>query len=227
MNDTQSSEVLQHGKTIFTSKGVALDLIGISPLLIAKLQNAGELPEVPKRKVSLDFAMDGEEGENDFQEEELSEDDLQDEDERKRWDAYVAKRDAVLTKRNEGFLKAIFAKGVSVDMTRLEDWKMDMEYFELEVPDHPLALKVEYIQTEAIGNTEDMVEVITGVLGESGIPEEDLAEIRASFRDSIRRNTAGETVDSEVEMDVEPDVHGDESGALLEGVAPQRLLQGE
>lgn len=225
MNEHNNGEVISTGKTIFTSKGVALDLVGISPLLIAKLQNAGELPPVPTRKVLLDFG-DGED-ENSFQTEELSEDDLQTPEEEAAWKAYETKRDAVLSKRNEGFLKAIFAKGVNVDLSRLDNWKSDMAYFELEVPDHPLALKVEYVQTEAIGNTDDMVEIITGVLGESGIPEEDLADIRASFRDSIRRNTPGETVDSEVQMDMESDVHGDESRPLLEGVASQRLLQGE
>lgn len=227
MSEQRNGEVINHGKTIFTSKGVALDLVGISPLLIAKLQNAGVLPDVPKRKVMLDFDVDEETGEGTFQEEELSEDDLQTPEEEAAWKKYVQERDAVLAKRNEGFLKAIFAKGVNVDLTRLEDWRADMAYFELEVPEHPLALKVEYVQTEAIGNTDDMVEIITGVLGESGIPEEELAEIRASFRDSIRRNTAGETVDSEIEVDVEPDVHGDEGSALLGSVASQRLLQGE
>ena len=226
MSDRQNGEVLSNGKTFFTSKGIGLELIGISPLLIAKLQNAGELPPVPVRKVPLDFETD-EDGEPTFQTEELSEDDLQNEEEEKLWKDYIAKRDAVLSKRNDGFLKAIFAKGVNVDLTRLDNWKSDMEFLELTVPDHPLALKVEYVQTEAIGNTEDMVEIITGVLGESGIPEEDLADIRASFRDSIRRSTPGETVDSEVQVDVESDVHGDESRPLLEGVASQRLLQGE
>jgi hypothetical protein len=182
-------------KVITTSKGVKLTLLGISPLLIAKLQGTGVLPPVPTRKYKLDFP--GPDGEDQYQEDELTEEDLQDDEEKARWKEYSDKRNEILTKRNDGFLKAIFAKGVEVDLSQLDVWKETMEYLELEVPDKPLAQKVEYIQTEAIGNTEDMVEIITGVLGQSGIPEEDLAEVRGMFRDSLRPETAGEPIDPE------------------------------
>lgn len=228
MSDHQNGEVLHHGKTIFTSKGIALDITGISPLLIAKLQSTGVLPDVPTRKVMVDFGMDMEEGaEPVYQTEELSEKDLQDDIEKKQWAEYVAKRDAVLRRRNDNFLKAVFAKGVSIDMSRLEGWEAEMAYLEVEVPDNPLARKVDYIQTEAIANTEDMIEVIIGVLGESGIGEEDLAEIRASFRDTVRRDTPGETIDPDQQVEVESSIYGDESGAMVGSMASQRLLSSE
>lgn len=223
----KQGEVTDSGRLFITSKGVALHLVGVSPLLIAKLQTSGEMPEVPTRKVMLDFGGDGEESSNDYQIEVLSEDDLQDDEEKKLWAEYIAKRDALLTKRNDKFLKAIFAKGVIVDMSRIDLWKEEMAYFEIPVPEHPLDQKVEYIQTEALSNTTDMIEIITGVLGESGIPEEDLAEVRAMFQRSVRRDAPGEIVDTEGEVVVEPDVYGDESGSLLEGLASERLLPGE
>ena len=218
----KNGEVEEHGHIYITGKGVALTLVGVSPLLIAKLQSAGTLPDVPTRKLELDFG-----GEGEYQEEELTEGDLQDDEERKKWADYVAARAAVLAKRNDNFLKAVFAKGVQVDMSRLDEWKKEMEYFEIEIPDHPLDQKVQYIQTEALANTQDMMEVITGVLSESGIPEEDLADMRATFQRSVRRNPAPETVDAQGEVDVEPDVHGDESGTLLARVAPDSFLSSE
>lgn len=219
----EKNDVISHGRIYVTAKGVALTLVGVSPLLIAKLQSAGTLPDVPKRKLQLDFG----EGESTYQEEELTEEDLQDDEERKAWKEYAEARNAILTKRNDNFLKAVFAKGVEVDMSRIEEWKADMAYFDIVIPTHPLDQKVEFIQTEALSSTQDMVEIITGVLSESGIPEEDLAEVRGMFQRSIRRGPAGETVDAEGEMVVEQHPDGDESGALLGSVASQQLLLGE
>lgn len=217
-----SADVVSGGKTIITSKGIALHATGISPLLIRKLQSVGTLPDVPTRKIPLDFG-----GEEAFEEEPLSEKDLRDDDEKRRWKEYVEKRDEVLGRRNDGFLKAVFAKGLTVDLSRLDQWKEEMEYLGVEVPEKPLEQKVEYIQTEAIANAEDMIEAITTVLGESGIPEEELANVRAMFRNSIRRNTSGEAASEEIEVAVEPDIYGDGNSAFLGGVASQRLLQGE
>lgn len=229
MSDVQQQQVgtVETGRLFITSKGVALTLVGVSPLLIAKLQSSGELPKVPQRKVMLDFGFDSDEGDSsNFQLEDLSEGDLQDDEERKQWADYVTERDAVLTKRNDKFLKAIFAKGVIVDMSRIEAWKEEMAYFEVEVPEHPIDLKVEYIQTEALSNTQDMVEIIAGVLGESGIPEEDLVDVRAMFQRAVRRDSVGEPVDAEGEVVMEPDLYGDEDSALLGSVASERLLPG-
>lgn len=214
------------GKLFVTSKGVALHLVGVSPMLIAKLQSSGVLPEIPTRKLFLDFGGDGGEDSSDFQLEELTADTLETDEEREQWTEYTAKRNAVLSSRNDKFLKAVFAKGVIVDMSRIEEWKADMEYFGVELPAHPLDMKVEYIQTEAISNTQDMIEIITGVLGESGIPEEDLAEVRGMFQRSVRRDTPGEVVDTEREVVVSSDTDGDEGGALLGSVASDRFLPG-
>lgn len=226
MSEKQQEGVVEVGRLFITSKGVALTLVGVSPLLISKLQTSGELPTVPQRKLLLDFGSDDGDSTN-FQLEDLTEGDLQDDEERKQWADYVAARDEVLSKRNDKFLKAIFAKGVIVDMSRIEAWKEEMAYFEVEVPEHPLDQKVQYIQTEALSSAQDMVEIIAGVLGESGIPEEDLVDVRAMFQRTVRRDTPGQIELAEGEMVVEPDLYGDENGALLEGVASERLLSGE
>lgn len=207
-------------RVIYTSKGDKLVLNGISPLLISKLQSVGELPPVPTRQVKLDL-----EGmEPTFQEEFLSEDDLQTKEEEVVWAKYVEERDAVLTKRNTGFLKAVFAKGVTVDLSNLEAWKSEQEYFGLKIPEHPLDLKVEYLQTELVTNADDMLDIITGVLAESGIPEEELASVRSMFRGSIRRRAPAQIEDAGGEVAVVPDLHGDEGGTLLESVASEPIL---
>jgi hypothetical protein len=190
----------RHGPVRFvTSKGAELQLSGISPLLIAKLQSVGELPDIPTRKLRLE--LDG--LEDTFQEEELSEEDLQTKEEEAAWKEYVQKRDEVLAKRNNGFMKAVFAKGVKVDLSHMDTWKEEQEFFGLEVPAHETDQKIEYIQTELIGNSEDLVGIITGVLGESGIPEEELASVRAMFQRAVRPGANREAVPAEGEVAVE------------------------
>lgn len=216
-------EVEDYGRFYRTSTGVGLTLIGVSPMLIAKLQTIGVEPQVPTRKMVIEF--DTPEGEEPYtQEEPLSQDDLQDEEERVRWASYVKQTEALATLRNDAFVKAIFAKGVKVDLSRLDVWKEEMEYFGLEIPTHPLDLKVQYIQTEAMGNAQDMVEIITGVLSQSGVQEEDLKSVKSMFQNSVRRNTTGETIDAEGQVAVEPDVYGDGGYSLLGDMASESVL---
>ena len=212
-----SERINEKGQTVYlTANGTELVLNSISPLFIAKLQSVGTLPDIPTRKVKLD--LDG--LEPTYQEEPLSEEDLQTVEEERIWAKYVEERDAVLTRRNTGFMKAIFAKGVSVDLDHLDAWKEEQEYFGLEIPEHPTDLKVEYIQTEVITSTDDMIGVITGVLGRSGVPQEELESVRAMFRDSIRRGSTTQADAAEGEVAVERHLYPDESSTLLEGVAP-------
>ena len=212
------------GQTVYkTENGVELILNSISPLFIAKLQSIGTLPEVPTRQVKLD--LDG--LEPTYQIEQLSEDDLRDADEEYRWAKYVEERDAVLTKRNTGFMKAIFAKGVTLEMVNLEEWKEEQEYFGLEVPSHPTVLKVEYIQTEVVGSADDMVGIITGVLGKSGVPQEELESVRAMFRNSIRRSTPEQAENATGQMAVERQLYPDEGSPLLASVASEPFFRGE
>lgn len=221
--ETVEPEVEDFGKFYRTSTGIGLTLTGVSPMLIAKLQTIGMEPEVPTRKMVLDF--DTPEGEEPLtQEEPLTENDLQDNEERKRWAEYIQKKEALTVARNDAFIKAIFAKGVKVDLSRLDAWKEEMEYFGIPIPTHPLDLKVQYIQTEAMGSAQDMVEIITGVLGQSGVQEEDLKDVKAMFQNSIRRNTPGETIDAEGQVAVEPDIYGDGGYPLLGDMAAQSLL---
>lgn len=210
----------EHGRTIYeTDAGKQLILTTVSPLFLKKLQAAGTMPDVPTRKIKLE--LDG--FEPTYQEEELSEDDLQDADEERRWKAYVEKRDEVLSKRQDRFMKAVFDKGTELigGIQDLEAWKEDLEYYELPVPTNPRDIKVEYLQAEVVKTAEDMVGIVTGVLAKSGVPQEEVENMRAMFRGSIRRGSPAQTEDSDGEVELERNLYGDESGALLESVASE------
>lgn len=171
-------------KLYTTTRGVTVELLGVSPLFIAELQASVELPEKPFRVIPTD--LEGYE-----EKEELTPDDLRTEEEKKQWDSYSREVAELLTERHQKFIKAILARGVRFDLNDMESWKEEQKYWGLEVPDHPIDQKIKYVQSEVIGGMDDIINIISGVLGQTGIPEEEMKRIESMFRDSIRRNTAG------------------------------------
>lgn len=180
-----------------TAKGIKVRFIGVNPTLIDKLNNAGTLPDVPTREIGVPEL-------GDVQKEPLSADDLQNEEERNLWKEYVTKRDAVLQKRNDNFLKAVFFHGIEIDDSTLDEWKIEQEeVWGLEVPNNRVDLKVDYINSEIIGNAEDLGNIIAGVLGKAGVPKDQLEEMRATFRGAIRGDTSVETGEESAQEQVE------------------------
>lgn len=170
-------------KDIFeTSKGAKIKLLGVSPMLIQKTQTAGTLPPVPTREMATAFG--------EAQKDELSAEDLQTDEEKRQWREYEAARDAVLEKRQQNFFRAVFSKGTEVDETEIEDWKREqVEDWGWDVPENRLDVKVEYIQTELITTPEELIELVLAVLEKSNLPEEAMAEARATFRSTLRQST--------------------------------------
>src|SRR5690606_37396910 len=120
------------------------------------------------------------------------------------WKEYVTKRDAVLQKRNDNFLKAVFFHGIEIDDSTLDEWKIEQEeVWGLEVPNNRVDLKVDYINSEIIDNAEDLGNIIAGVLGKAGVPKDQLEEMRATFRGAIRGDTSVETGEESAQEQVE------------------------
>lgn len=179
-----------------TAKGAKVRFIGVNPTLIDKLNSAGNMPDVPYREIEI-----SELGE--VQKEPLSANDLQTDEEIRQWAEYVEKRDAILQKRNDNFLKAIFFHGVEIDDSTLDEWKQEQEeVWGLEVPNNRVDLKVDYVNSEVIGNAEDLGNMIAGVLGKSGVPKDQLEEMRATFRGALRGETVSETGEESAEGEV-------------------------
>lgn len=169
-----------------TSKGKKVKLIGLNPARLEKLQNAGTMPPVPFR------LMETELGES--QREELTADSLLTDQERKEWKEYIEKRNAIEARRSENVMKYVFHDGISIDDEILEEWKTEQEeVWGLEVPNNRIDLKVDFINAEIIGNSEDLGEIMAGVMERTGVSAEALDEVRATFRSDLRRSAAGET----------------------------------
>lgn len=172
---------------IITSKGKRIDFIAVSETLLRKTQTSGTLPDVPYRENKLDFG-------DAVEREELTADNLLTDEEKTQWQEYVTVRDAVAEKRNADFIKAVLTKGTVFDESGIEEWKEEqVEDWGFILPDKKLELRMEYIQMELAPSPEDMMGIITGVLGKSGLPEKELESMRTMFRSALRPDTAVET----------------------------------
>lgn len=180
---------------ILTSTGAKVETVSVSPMLIQKTQTQGTPPAVPYRENATAFG--------EAEKEELTKDDLRNDEEKARWKEYIFAMDALNTKRNEDLLRVIFAKGVKVDEAKMEEWKREqVEDWGFDVPSNKIDLKVEYVQTDLIGGPEDMVNIMLDVMGKSGIPEKELENVRTMFRSSIRRDASSETEDGDGQVEL-------------------------
>jgi hypothetical protein len=172
-----------------TSKGTKIRLIGLNPARLEKLQKAGKMPDVPYREIPNDLG--------DSQKEYLSENDLQNDEERAAWAEYKEKVNIVETKRSENVLKYVFTDGFEpLDMSDMEEWKrLEVEEYGLELPESPVQLKMDYINAKVIGTADDLGNIMAGVLERTGVPAEMLGEIRDSFRGTVRQSTPVETTE--------------------------------
>lgn len=170
---------------ITTSKGAKVRLIGLNPARLERLQKAGKEPDKPFREIENDLGSS--------QKEYLSEKDLQDDNERARWQEYQEKLQALEDKRNEGVMKYIFSDGFDVDDSEVAEWaKEEVEEYGLEVSESRLQRRVDFINARVIGTASDLGDIMAGVLERTGLPADKLDEVRDSFRGNIRQNTPQE-----------------------------------
>lgn len=201
-----------------TSLGVQIRFIGLNQQRLETLRNAGTLPDVPYREYETDFGGK--------QREQLDGVTFLNDEERKQWDAYVAKKDKVELQRDTNVLKYTFTSGFEIlgySEDSLDEWKREQEeVWGLEVPGNRIDIKFQYINSEVIGNNEDFAEIMAGIMERTGVPADRLDELRDTFRNQVRRNTALQTLTTEGtegEVGVEGAVPDSGSNPLLEGMA--------
>lgn len=171
---------------ITTSKGAKVHLIGLNPARLERLQKAGKVPSKPFRMIPNDLG--------EAQKEELSEKDLQNDEERTQWNEYQEKLNFIDQKRNENVMKYVFTDGFSVDDSDIEEWKrLEEEEYGLEVSESPLQLRMDFINAKVIGNADDLGNIMAGVMERTGVPADMLDEVRNSFRGTVRQSSAPET----------------------------------
>ena len=121
------------------------------------------------------------------------------------------------------------AKGTTVDVTG--EWRELQEYFEIKLPENPIALKIHFLRTELLTTTDDINNLMASIMEASGIDRTVLEAAQNSFRRNLRQEsnaisgTSGEVQPAEAGRQVVhvAEVSRDGDG---EGVAPNAVEMG-
>lgn len=193
-NSVNSNGDVKHGMVystpdIFTtSTGAKVRFIGLNQQRLETLQNAGKEPPVPKRRIPNDLGGE--------QVEDLTANELLTPEEVAAWKEYEEKTNFIRKKREENVLKYTFTSGFEVldlDDAKLDEWKWEEEnVWGNEVPGNRIDILLQYINTKVIGNNDDYVEIMAGIMERTGVPAHMLDELRDTFRGKVRENTASE-----------------------------------
>lgn len=167
------------------SSGKTVTLRSVSPLLIQKINATIKEPEPPTYKMQtltgeIEFAYD----EQSIQDESVSDE------EKARWRKYLEEKEGVERQRREKLIDILFAKGVEVAVPD-DGWEDDQRFLGLEVPENPTARRIHYLQTEVFTSAQDLTDAIAKLMQlTAGITDEDMSDIRASFRGAVQRASA-------------------------------------
>lgn len=169
-----------------TSKGAKVRLIGLNPARLERLQSAGKMPDVPYREIPNDLGGPP-------QKENLSANDLLNDEERKQWADYLIACQAVEDKRNTNVMKYIFTDGFEIDDSEIGEWEQEeVEEYGLEISDSRIQKRMDFINAKVLGTAADLGDIMAGVLERTGLPANMLDEVRDSFRGTVRQNTLTE-----------------------------------
>jgi hypothetical protein len=163
-------------QTVTTSRGVTVTCLPIQSLL-DKLNAQYKPPEPPSYEVKTATGA-VERHAHDATTLETDED-------RAAWQAYLQARADAQTAQSLALTRLVLLRGISVDMPTDEQWVKEQEWLGLQVPDDPFERKLHYIETEVIAGVADIEAIMLGVMRESGVPEELLAQMDATFRHQV------------------------------------------
>lgn len=212
-------------KKFTTAAGREIGIQAVPPLLIEEVrlraQQTVEVPPKPTYEVEL---PDGSKMTYEHDEQSVTT-----EAEKAAW----AKYQAALTRQSQvaatKVMELFMAKGTTVDVTG--EWRELQEYFEIKLPDNPIALKIHFLRTELLTTADDINNLMASIMEASGIDRTVLEAAQNSFRRNIRKEqdaisgTGGEVQLTEAGREVVhvAEVSRDGDG---EGVAPNAVEMG-
>lgn len=179
-----------------TSAGRKIEIQSVPMLLLEdvrlKAMETVQVPPIPTYTVEL---ADGSTVPYAHDEKSIA-DEKTSEDERQAWKAYKEALQRQSTVSANKVMELFLAKGVilSEDLSLEGEWAELQRYFGIELPVHPIALKIHYLKTEVLTSPDDIGGLISKVMEGSGIDPNLLAAARASFRSNLRQEgdtTAG------------------------------------
>jgi len=178
----------EKSKDIFhtTRNGYKLKIKSIPPHLMDKASKSIEWPEIPM------YETETAGGEIEYHPHD--ETTLETPEDKKAWADYQTALEKAQDDENERMMKVILLKGIDIELKgkKFEDWKEEQEYLGIELPTSKPALKVHYIETEILGDNEDIIEIMSKVIEASGVSPEVVQDAKESFRLAVSGNTLKE-----------------------------------
>lgn len=190
MNKKKAQEEKKAPDFFTTSMGYKIEINPIPPFLMDKATQGVVYPEKPMYEVET---AGGEIEYHPHDETTLANDA-----DRAIWDAYQSALTAAQEQENEGMMRIMLLKGIGVEMQgeAFEDWLEEQEFLGIEVPKGKSARKVHYIESEILGNNDDIAEIMTRIVAASGVSQEVVDSAKESFRAAAFGQSI-ESIDSE------------------------------
>lgn len=176
-------------KTFTTATGRVVEIQPIPPLLIdaVKLRAMQEIevPPIPTYAVELpdgtilNYAHDAK----------SIEDPLTAEFEKQAWKVYTEALRHQASHASSKVLELFMIKGVvlSMDDVNSGEWRSIQEYFGVEIPTDPIAVRSHYVKTEILSSADDIQNLMKTLLEASGIDPLILEAAQNSFRNNLRK----------------------------------------
>lgn len=175
-------------RNFVTKAGVELTLVPIPPMLLEKVRGSVKYPPIPQYETKT-AAGNIEKFNHD-------ESTLQTDADKAAWAEYTAAKREADRLLNERVMRALFLKGIALDMPADDEWIKEQEFMGIEIPTDPQERKLHYIQTEILASSEDMVGIMSDIMRLTGVEEAVVQSAEDSFRRAVedRRRVASARV---------------------------------
>lgn len=123
------------------------------------------------------------------------------------WAEYLQRLREHTAAHHRAVARLTLLHGIDFEMPADDAWVRKQELIGLHVPEDPLERRLHYAETEIVANTDDMMQIQLRVFAQSGIDEEVVRQIEATFRRAVGRtrgNAAGRSEPAADERGLEP-----------------------
>lgn len=175
----KKDEKRERTRRFVASSGLEVTLKGLPPLTPNRLNQSIEYPQKPTYEVPT-VAGDVEIYEHD-------ETTLHTDEDRQAWEEYLVAQDAAETLLTEKLLYAVLLECVELHdyEEKLSAWKRRQKLMGIDLSEDEDENKFYFMQTEVFRDADDIGEILTIVMGLTGVSVEDLAEARNSFPSEV------------------------------------------
>lgn len=164
--------------TFTTSRGKVVTFLPIATLL-DKIRASHPMPKPPTYKVETKLGG--------VEIHEHNETTLETDEEKTAWANFQMQLAEAQAELNRALTRAILMRGLVFEYPSNYDWIKEQEFLGIKVPEDANERRLHYAETEVMGSVDDYEGVTLGVMGASGVSEDLLKQMDASFRRSLGR----------------------------------------